>query len=29
MRFEARSVDRLQAMRDEFEKWLLAQGVAV
>ena len=29
MRFEARSLDRLQAMRDEFEQWLLAQGVAV
>ena len=29
MRFEARSVDRLQAMRNEFEQWLLTQGVAV
>ncbi len=29
MRFEARSVDRLQAIRDEFEEWLRAQGVAV
>ena len=29
MRFEARSADRLQAIRDEFEQWLRAQGVAV
>ena len=29
MRFESRSVDGLQAMRDEFEQWLQTQGVAV
>ncbi|MGI8842246.1 MAG: phosphomannomutase/phosphoglucomutase [Gemmatimonadaceae bacterium] len=29
MRFEARSAERLQAIRDEFEQWLRAQGVAV
>jgi phosphomannomutase/phosphoglucomutase len=28
-RYEARTPDRLQAIRDEFEQWLRAQGVAV
>jgi phosphomannomutase/phosphoglucomutase len=29
LRFEARTPERLQAIRDEFESWLRAQGVAV